>query len=283
MRSATEAIKRLVDPENGRVYAEADFLQEVDALRQHAVAAGDQGEAKLCWIAETIAICQRSFVHSFELAKSGQFYEAWCEFERCEINLMSLARHHEVDAKDPHAIRYITGMVVQWQAVYPYKVFFSPEMLKRKVLCGICDAVVRPRASCGHRKHEIYDGKLCTHKVVDVQMLAISIVTNPVQKYSVAFSNIYGEDVIDGHDYSSVKYAADRVTSPWHGWSSFLAQRELQASDVAHIQATEPCPCYSEKAFGDCCHGKGTLLVPHRQYMFREPTPPGLPSLELVR
>ncbi len=282
MSGADEALERLKSPEQSQAFKDPALLTSVDALRDAAVAMGDEVSATECWKAETIAIAQRRFDQAFQLLRGGRFYDAWCELERCEINLGNLLRHHTPDATDPHRILYMDRMVSQWQGLFPYATFFSPEFVKLRVECGTCGAVVRPRNNCGHRKGQIYHGRLCIHKIAQVQMLSISIVINPVQKYSVAFLTDDQGERIDHFNYGNVKFIADRLVSPWHSWRTTTTTRELTSSEVAHVSPSAPCPCLSKKLFGDCCQGKETVTAPHLQINFAVPPPRNLPELELL-
>lgn len=281
MKNATEVLERLKYPEQVAGFMDESLQHTIDTLRSTAVSAGNQAEATECWRAETILSIQRTFSDAFEMLRAGAFYDAWCLLERCEIQLRSLLRHHTTDESDPYRIQYVSRLVSQWQSLYPYKVFFSPEIVKKKVVCGICGSVVLPRRNCGHRKHHIYDGRICIHQVVEAEFPSISLVTNPVQKYSVLFLTDDKGQKLDHYNYSAVKFVADRVMSPWHDWRTTHATRELAANEVAHVSASAPCPCCSGKDFSNCCDGKEKLVVPHLQVTFLVPPPPDMPESEL--
>jgi hypothetical protein len=207
---------------------------------------------------------------------------AWCHLERCEIELASLHRHHTPTNEDPQKIGFISRMVPRWQSLYPYKMFLSPEILKKEVLCSICGARVVPRSSCGHRKHNVYGGRLCFHKVVDAAFIGLSLVTDPVQKYSVAFTSDENGNQVDHYNYDNVLFVSRRVASAWDEWISERTVRTIGRQDVAHVDLSAPCPCCSGKEFGPCCAGKDALEIPHLQIAFAVPPPADLPNLELL-
>lgn len=281
MKCAADALKRLEHPEKGEEFADESLQSCIDALRSAAVASGNQVEATDCWKAETIASIQRTFCQAFKMLRTGAFYDAWCQLERCEIALLGLQRHNTPGANDLHRIRYIAHTVSQWQSLYPYELFLSPEILKKKVVCGICGSVVLPRNNCGHKKHNIYDGRLCIHQVVEADFLSISLVRNPVQKYSVGFLTDDKGQKVDQYNYSNVEFVAERVVSPWHGWQAISTTREVMTEEVAHIKTSVPCPCISGKEFGSCCAGKEKFVVPHLEIVFLVPPPSGLSNVEL--
>jgi hypothetical protein len=173
-------------------------------------------------------------------------------------------------------------MIERWQELFPYRVFFSPEFLKKRVVCSVCRARVTPRSDCGHEKHQLYQGQQCYHIVEEVQLLSISMVENPVQRYSVAF--LSGPDgQVDHYDYGNLKFVVDRVGSAFHEWWLERTTRTILAEAVSHLMVEDPCPCLSGKAFGNCCGGASSITVPHLQVIFSVPPPDkSLPENELL-
>lgn len=263
--------------------AHPDFDEIAKKGKKNAVARGDQTEAGLFWQCQTIATIQRDFLSAFSALKESRHYDAWCLFAHCEMALSGLLRHHNPQPDDPHRLHFIQTMVGRWQQLFPYRVFFSPEILKKKVVCSICGGVVAPRSRCPHAKGNVYDGEMCYHKVVEVDLLGISIVENPVQKYSVAFLAAEdGSEKRDHYDYSNVQFVVDRLDSAFHGWEAKKTTRVLSRSDVAHLSGDAPCPCLSGKAFTDCCSSKEKITVPHLQInLYVSPSKP-LPENELL-
>lgn len=278
-----EALRRLRSP--GRCKSAAGnpaFADGVASSKAAAVLSGDQEVAKLFWQVQSIARVQLSFENSFALMKEYKFYEAWCELERCELDAASLKRHFPPSPKDPHAVDYIQTMVGRWQALYPYKIFFSPEILKKRMECSTCGGKVSLRNPCGHEKGEIYNGEVCYHRVVECEFLGLAAVTNPVQKYSVAFAaSEDGSGSRDHHDYSVVKFAIDRLSSPYHAWRQEDQVRTIPISALAHVSAESRCPCGAGNDFGGCCASKLEVIVPHCQFMFSVPPPSDLSTRQL--
>lgn len=281
--TAQEAIRLLQHPEQGNLgINDANFEGNLATSKTAAVAMCDQDEAMLFWQAQAIAKVQRSYLNAFELLKRYKFYEAWCALERCEIAMASLKRHFVWTHGDAHRLDYIETMVERWQELFPYKVFLSPEILKKRVECSICNAKVSLRHPCGHEKGQIYIGEECYHRITDCEFLSLSIVTNPVQKYSVAFlASEDGSGSRDHYDYGNVRFATDRLGSAFDGWLSEIETRTFPISAVSHISPNSTCPCGSRNAFCECCASKPELNIPHRQFTFDVPPPPDLPAHEL--
>jgi hypothetical protein len=259
-----------------------EFLLEVAEAKKIAADEGNDEEAKELWKCQTIAKIQSEFIAAFSLMKNDEFYDAWCALERCEINIKFLSRHYEEVEDDPHWIRFIRIMVERWQSLFPYAVFFSPEFLKKKILCTICDAEVKPRSPCGHVVGNIYGGEFCGRKIVEVELLGIAVVESPVQKYSVAFtSSETGEGWVDHYDYSNVRFLVQRLYSPFHSWDTRVGTRTIKSSEMGSIDISGHCPCRSGDKYGECCHEKPEITVPHRDYLFAVPPPVEMPQFEL--
>lgn len=281
-KSAAALIEDLRFPEReaGETY-HAALEAAISRIKSEAVLAEDENSASEAWRAETIFAVQRAFISMFKLLKRGEYYAAWCDLERCEIQLASLLKHFKPFKADEHRLLLLGRMIERWQQIFPYKVFFSPELLKKRIVCGICSARVTPRSHCGHDKGQLYKGEQCHHIVEEVQLLSISIVTDPVQKYSVAF--LSGPDgQIDRYNYGNLKFVVDRVRSPFHEWWLERTTMIIAPQAVAHLTAEDPCPCLSGKTFGDCCRGTGPITVPHLQITFSAPPDNSLSENELL-
>lgn len=258
-----------------------NFDRDARIAKATAISSNDQCQATQVWCAQTIASIQRGFIAAFADMKADAFYKGWCKLERCEIDLLALRHHYVTAENDPHKIDYIERMIPRWQALYPYKIFFSPEFLKKRVECSICGTKVAPRFDCGHEKFGIYDGEMCHHRVTEVQMLGISMVQNPVQRYSVAFlSSEESGDPKDHYNYGNLKFVVERLDSPFHGWDSYLTSRVISATQLSHLASTDPCPCLSGKVFGDCCAGRLEVTIPHLQVQLDVAPSKLLPKIE---
>jgi hypothetical protein len=281
--TAEDFILELRYPELGASrLTETDFEDQLLAFKASAVARKDEQEANRFWCVQTIVEIQRRFIGAFAKLKSGSFYDAWCEFERCEIAIGNLSAHFQIDGPDSHRLQYIRRMVDRWQSLYPYKLFASPEFLKKRIACSVCRRRITPRASCGHKKGNLYNGEMCHHIVEEMDLVSISLVEQPVQRYSVLFLESEDGTQRDHYDYGNVKFIADRVASSFYEWKYERITRLVTAAEVAHLFADQHCPCLSGKRFGECCNNKKEFEIPHLQVTFSVPPPRELSNLQLL-
>lgn len=283
LEGAEAIIKRLTPPKVFLLDELLNCQKLVAEEKSRVLAELNQAEAKRYWICETIISVHILFQEAFTKLKLCEYYKAWCDLERCELAINALLKHYEfTNSEDANYLNYVNNMVSRWQSLFPYKVFFSPEFIKRVVICSTCGSQVKPRTPCGHSKGEIYNGEMCTHIIKACDMISISIVENPVQKYSVAFlSSENGDESIDHYDYSNLKFIVDRLESPYHEWRHEVTKRKIKRNTV-NLSNDANCPCLSGSSFGECCATKDEFFVPHLQLEFFVDPPTGLPTEELL-
>lgn len=283
-KSALECVAALRFPESATSGThDAALPARIAEGKAAAVLAVDEMQAAVYWQAKMILAIQLGYLEAFRKLKAGEFYAAWCELERCEIQLDLLIKNFPPLESDEHRLQLIGRMILRWQELFPYRVFFSPEILKKKIVCSICKGRITPRGNCGHVKGWIYQGDSCHHIIEDAEILSISIVENPVQRYSVVFFSGPDGTQVDHYNYGNVKFVADRATSAFHEWFAEMGKRTIAASLAANLALEAPCPCLSSKAFGACCKNSPTITVPHLQISFIGDEPDStLPKDELM-
>jgi hypothetical protein len=246
------------------------------ATKARAVNDGNQPLAKAVWCLETVATIQEHYLNGVARMKEGAYYAGWCELERAEINLHFLDSHLR-DARDELGLELIRHQIKSFQGIYPYQLFISPEIWKKEVRCSVCNARVTPRSGCGHRVGEIYVGQLCGRVVTQAQMLAVSLVRVPVQKYSVVYPAdpgcSGGEPNLGA--YPSVSYVVDRLESPWDRFHFEWTQTRHPHHLYADVQLTDPCPCIAPNGtYAECCKPTEGVLRPHLVVAFEKEPPP---------
>jgi hypothetical protein len=157
--------------------------------------------------------------------------------------------------------------------------FFSPEYIEHKKKCSICGRLVRPRTGCDHKLGDIYGGKMCFHIVTEADPISISLVENPVQKYSVAFPNhpTTGEKG-DFYNYSAVEYARSIIRDPFDQWSVERKTKLWPHSHFPDVKRNDACPCGSTKKYKKCCGPKESVLMPHFEFHLSTEAPSGIPN-----
>lgn len=246
------------------------FWSEVERLRLKGV--GDKNEllANAAWCIGEIGKAQDHFIEAFRLCREDRFYDGWCAYERCELALRLLRRHHIGDHTS-FGLDYMAEKVPQFQSLFPYRLFFSPAYLVEESHCSICGSSLGLNSGCDHQVGEVYWGKDCTRVVTSAKLLEISAVENPVQKYSVAF--VQGSS----YNYGLIRYVVRALRSPWHGWTYQEQQIDTGEPIFPGTGRNEQCPCGSGIKYKKCCLGE-TRKKHHFQVFFDVPPPPGYPA-----
>ncbi len=233
------------------------FWNDIRQLKRAAVDADNQVGAKAVWCLETIGRIQDHFVNAYVHLKSREYRSAWGELERCEIEIRSLDRHF-TERKKEFGIEHCRAHTPRLQDVFHLSWGFSPGMLYREKKCTICDSRIGLHNSCGHMVGEIYDGQMAGRRITSVEVLEVSFVNNPVQKYSVFFPP---EDQFEWR-FSIVNYVIDGLRSPWHEWTCEKVERREDHPVFKDANPDGNCPCGSGNTYRDCHLGKEHEL-PH--------------------
>jgi len=230
------------------------------AWAERAVAAkqatDDVDHRNRLWSAETFVRAMATYVDAFGMMKAGDHFGAWKALEQAEIALKGSARNPFLPALVP-LIQTRAEMIALWQTLFPYRFFLSPGMIKKNWACSICGKKSTPIAPCGHTPGRVYAGESAVRIISEAELLEISIVTEPVQKYSVAF--VEGKEF----DYGIVEFVLDQLAAPFDPWDGAWGF-ERHAHDLfPGLDLEEPCPCGSALRYGECCRQESGVKLRH--------------------
>lgn len=250
-------------------------------LLDDAIATCDAEAANRAWFFYKIVQVRRAYISSIEHLRNGDFYEGWCELERVEIGLIVL-RMNPFDNCKKFGVTELTELVANWQSLFPYRIFFSPEFAIRREECSICGHGVDPWSPCRHEPLRVYAGRECYRIMKELEVLGVSLVLDPVQKYSVA--RVMSEDAngkkIDQFNYSPVRFVIERLSTVFSNWNAVWTYELHPHSLFKDRQPDGPCPCESGRSYRHCCLDKDGVRRPHVQIQFADPPPAHLPNLE---
>jgi hypothetical protein len=217
--------------------------QTLAQLKAEALFEDDQAKAKALWCLQQVLHVQNLYFGAFHRLEEGDFYRAWYDFERIEHALLSLQRHLSEENWQAFRVDEIAKHTANWQSLFPYRMFLSPEMVCRGE-CSVCGQVVQPRNPCGHIVGEIYAGEECHRVIKSIDaVLGMAMVSNPVQKYSVLFPN--GSAEKDTFRYEAVKYLIQALREPFDDWDVAKTVRRQPHLHFTGVGRNDPCPCDS--------------------------------------
>lgn len=259
---------------------DAAILEVLQKSKAHAVQRGDQEGAKVIWCYEQILKTQTHYINAFQSIKTEAYYEAWRLLERIE-NKLRMLRMHFAPFNDDFKLKFIEKSTRQLQSLYPYKLFGSPGFIVHEKECSICRKRISIRDRCEHKPGEIYDGELCCGVVTKWEPVEISIVKNPVQKFSVIFlSDPKTGEQIDQYNYDLLAYAVSLVDRPFEYWDLHWTKIRHPHSRFLEVKGDDDCPCESGKTYGACCFLKPGVLRPHCEIKLHKPPSRSMPKIQ---
>jgi hypothetical protein len=220
-------------------------LANLATIKDSAKQANDEKLANECWILGRIFKVQRAYVEAFNLLMAKKYEEAWNLYERIEINLSNLNRHIDY-SKNEYCLLFIALQTVNFQKLFPYKLFISREMVIGKEKCTICGKeITSPRNACEHIVGNLYMGEMCCREVMEFQLVSMAITDKPFDKY--AFIKPEGYEF----NYGALEILLERIQSPYGLWKLAIIKEKDEKFD--YIGENEKCPCGSNEEYGKCC------------------------------
>jgi hypothetical protein len=228
-----------------------DFLA---ILKKIAVKEESQEKAKYIWCLEQVYIVINHYLNAFSKLKRKEYYEAWCLLERADIEHYFLRKHLDYNG-NKYNLEFIEKNINQLQKLFPYQFFMSRESVVKKWYCSICNEEITLRKSCGHKIGEIYNGEQCCRVAGDIQFLAIAIVTDPFDKYSVIFPE--GME----YNYQLLDNLMNYFKHPYEKWN-LLINKKLKP-EYEELGKNRKCICNSGKKYKMCCLKTGDNQYDH--------------------
>ncbi|GAM12865.1 SEC-C metal-binding domain-containing protein [Mesobacillus selenatarsenatis] len=236
-----------------------DIPDLLSHLKKEALDNSDQDLAKNIWCLEQVYIVIAHYLNAFRHLHEKDFFEAWCQLDRAEIELSFLRRHFDYSG-NKYNLGIIENHVLQLQKMFPYQYFFSRESVVKKWYCSICNEEISLRKSCGHKVGEIYNGEQCCRVAGDIEFLGIALVTDPFDKYTVIFPK--GLD----YNYSMLESLMVNFKDPFQIWELSITKKLKVEYEGAG--KNRPCICNSGKKYKMCCLKSGNDLYDHYHINF---------------
>lgn len=259
----------------------AKLRETISSLKKKYVNQQNETNANLMWCLDGAVAVLSKYFEAFSLIKAGKFYDGWCALESGEIALIGVKKHLDSKLFNKLRLDEISTKIEQWQSLFPYKVFFSPEFVAKEKKCSICGKPMGIRDRCEHIVGELYGGEICHRVVTKVEFVGLGLVENPVQKYSVPFLDGEGEEKRDHYDYTVVGYAAKAVANPFSPWTVHKTKVLHSHTLYSDHLPDDPCPCecVEKLSYKNCCLKREGVIRPHLQFHVMGELPKGLPPV----
>lgn len=241
-----------------------NILEELSELKRVAVTNDDQEVAKNIWCLEQVYKITNHYLTAFKDLTDKEFFQAWCELDRADIELHFL-RDHLNYSGNKYNLEFIEKNINQLQKLFPYQYFSSRESTVKNWTCSICNHLITLRNSCDHKVGEIYNGEQCVRIAGDIEFHGIALVTNPFDKYAVLFP----ED--KEYNYAILENLLKNWTSPYEKWKLNIV-KEI-TDEYKDLGRNQPCICKSGKKYKNCCLKTGKDTHDHYRLLFLEKDP----------
>ncbi|MFA0164615.1 hypothetical protein AB4457_25430 [Vibrio splendidus] len=243
------------------------LLDKYNQLKAEAADKKEEETANQLWrVIESLKLNKR-YVRAFEKLEKKEYRDAWCDLEQCEIACSNLIENATEEFLKGSRVYFIRDAVKNWQSLFPYCLFISPGFVVGYYTCSICGHKIRPRSRCKHQKGRIYCGELCVHIAHDMEFKEVSIVKNPVQKYSV----LHDDETLD---FGVLQYLMDCIEHAFEPWDVEWTTQVYPIDMFSNIALDRECPCKSELKFRECCSNKREVEIPHVNFIFESPKDP---------
>ncbi|MDU5082828.1 SEC-C metal-binding domain-containing protein [uncultured Tissierella sp.] len=263
-----EQLKQKLEKENGSF--DKDITDRLAELKKDAVSNNNQDSAKEIWCLEQIASIKNLYIKMYDNLLEKKHFDAWHNLERIEIKIVYLRRHFNYSG-NKYNLEFIEEYSEKFQKLFPYFIFMSRESIIKKSECSICGKPISIRKPCGHKVGDIYNGEMCLRKVVDMEFLAMALVENPVDKYTVLFPE--GKE----YDYSILDNLMQYLKTPFDKWDLEII-KEIKP-EYKGIGRNDKCPCKSGSKYKKCClRSGGDLMDHHKILLYDQPEKEIIPN-----
>ena len=229
---------------------------DIEAKRKEAISNNNEEAANYYWCLRQIYLIQSHYLSAFYNMKEKKFADAWLLLDQADIELGSLEENFDIyNGSDSFHLVFIGETIKKYQRLFPYKYFLSRENIIKSEKCSICDQKISLRHPCGHKVGKLYMGELCVRIITECQFVAMSIVTDPFDKYTY----LQVED--KEYNYSMVEKLMSEIDTPYDNFD--IECKKVLKPEYSKKTRNEKCPCGSGKKYKKCHLGTDDELMDH--------------------
>ena len=239
------------------------FFQDIINIKQHAINIADEGLANACWCLEHVYLVKKKYIEMFNDLYDCKYEKVWNELEIIEISLGYLYNNLSYEDFLDYGLDFIRNNIFSFQKLFPYFIFASRESVIVEEVCSICGKKVTLRNRCGHKIGKLYMGKLCLRKVEKLDIKAIAIVKNPMDKYAVL--TVEGKE----YDYTMLEELKKEMLGPYD--KIIVETVKVLNPLYKKVGRNDRCPCGSFLKYKKCCLGTDRETIEHKKIIFEHP------------
>ena len=198
---------------------------------------------------------------AFQSLQAKEYKAAWLSFDLADIELGALEENFDISiSNDQYNLVFIGRIIRMYQKLFPYRLFLSREGIIKKEECSICGRTVSLRNNCEHEVGKLYMGEMCYRKIVDYEIIAISIVKDPFDKYAL----IEAEDA--KYSYVLLEWLLKHIKHPYDEFKVNITK--IKKPEYQNVGRNDSCPCKSGKKYKRCHCNTDDELMDHYVFSF---------------
>lgn len=197
----------------------------------------------------------------FDMLEKRQYKDSWGKLQDCLDAIKYIGHFTEID--DRLELNNLYDLLVQYEELYPYKIFASSEYVISKSHCSICGKSMQS-LDCPHIKGELYWGEPAIECIDQIDYFqAVCIVSHPEDKRCVI-------ELSDDTRSEKEKFLMlDQYLELKQPYLQKVTIKEIKEQrireDIEIVGRKQSCPCGSGKRFKHCC-GKN-MYYEHTRYV----------------
>lgn len=157
-----------------------------------------------------------------------------------------------VDIKDRKEIPEIVAILLQYEKLYPYRVFASSEYIVSKSHCSICGKSMQS-LSCPHRKGKLYWGDFAIEMIDEIKELqAVCLVSHPEDKRCIIELQ-EDRDIPEKEKFKKLDEFVKLKINPLQNFEIETKIEQRRDTKIQKANRNDLCPCGSGKKFKRCC------------------------------
>lgn len=231
-----------------------------DKIKQSSLDNKNEKLANSTFVAKRYFHLFGSLASYFALLQKGNYRQSWDRLQDCLDEIYGVGQF--VDINHRFELPFLKKLLKQYEKMYPYEIFVSPEFAVTKSECSICG---KPMNSllCPHIRGNLYWGEMACENVLKIKEInSTALVSNPLDKRCII--ELSDDDRAESEKFVILdKFCNEKV----YGFQLFqIKHNKLLKRDesVKKQNANELCLCGSGKKFKKCCKSK--MYYEHHQY-----------------
>lgn len=197
----------------------------------------------------------------FKMLENRQYNDSWDKLQDCFDSIKYIGQFTEIDNRIE--LNELYDLLLQYEELYPYRVFASSEYVISKSSCSICGQSMQS-LDCPHIKGKLYWGEPAIEHIDKIDIMqAVCIVSHPEDKRCIM--EISGDTRSEKEKFVMLDQYLE-LKQKYLQMFTIEGHKEIRIrEDIKTAGRNQPCPCGSGKKFKHCC--EKSMYYDHIKYV----------------